>query len=268
MSKKPPIPVFKHPIIETHCHLDYLEAQALEQVLEAAHAVNVERIITIGVSPDNLSKVMDLAKHYAQVWGTQGIHPHDAKEYTADVEQHIRTNAQHPKILAIGEIGLDYHYDHSDRAKQRQAFESQLQIAIDLNLPVVIHTREADEDTAAILKNFIPQMKQRGVIHSFTSGKALAEYCLSEGFCLGFNGISTFKPAENVREIIALTPVDKILFETDAPYLTPVPYRGQTNEPKYLPFIVEKVAAVKEIAIEELLPQVWKNSVELFWEAA
>lgn len=268
MSKKPPIPVFNHPIIETHCHLDYLEAQALEQVLQAAQAVKVERIITIGVSPDNLAKVMELAQHHAHVWGTQGIHPHDAKDYSAEVEQQIRINAQHSKILAIGEIGLDYHYDYSDRTQQREAFESQLQIAIDLELPVVIHTREADEDTAAILKNFIPQMKQRGVIHSFTSGQALAEYCLGEGFCLGFNGISTFKPAENVREIIALTPIEQILFETDAPYLTPVPYRGQTNEPKYLPFIAEKVATVKGIAIEELLPQVWKNSVELFWRAA
>ncbi|WP_020561087.1 TatD family hydrolase [Thiofilum flexile] len=268
MSKKPAIPVFDYPIIETHCHLDYLEGDVLEAALQAAQAVKVERIITIGVSPDNLAKVLDLAQRYPQVWGTQGIHPHDAKEYTAEVEQQIRTNAQHAKILAIGEIGLDYHYDYSDRTKQREAFESQLQIAIDLNLPVVIHTREADEDTAAILKNFIPQMKKRGVIHSFTSGKALAEYCLSEGFCLGFNGISTFKPADNVREIIALTPQDKILFETDAPYLTPVPYRGQTNEPKYLPFIVEKVAAVKGIAIDELLPQVWKNSIEVFWEAA
>lgn len=268
MSKKPPIPIFNHPIIETHCHLDYLDAQALEQALQAAKAVNVERIITIGVSPDNLDVVVNIASQYAEVWGTQGIHPHDAKDYSAEVEQKIRTNAQQAKILAIGEIGLDYHYDYSDRTKQREAFESQLQIAIDLNKPVVIHTREADEDTAAILKNFIPQMKQRGVIHSFTSGQALAEYCLGEGFCLGFNGISTFKPAENVRDIIALTPIEQILFETDAPYLTPVPYRGQTNEPKYLPFIAEKVATVKGIAIEELLPQVWKNSMELFWRAA
>ncbi|MBK8452486.1 MAG: TatD family hydrolase [Thiofilum sp.] len=268
MSKKPAIPVFNHPIIETHCHLDYLDAQALEQALQAAKAVNVERIITIGVSPDNLDVVVNIASQYNEVWGTQGIHPHDAKDYSAEVEQKIRTNTQQAKILAIGEIGLDYHYDYSDRTQQREAFESQLQIAIDLNRPVVIHTREADEDTAAILKNFIPQMKQRGVIHSFTSGQALAEYCLGEGFCLGFNGISTFKPAENVRDIIALTPIEQILFETDAPYLTPVPYRGQTNEPKYLPFIAEKVATVKGIAIEELLPQVWKNSMELFWRAA
>ena len=266
MSQKFPIPVFKHPIIETHCHLDYLKkGQALKQVLDAAHAVNIERILTIAVSPDNLANVMQLVNEHSQVWGTQGVHPHDAKDYTAETDAQIRANALHDKILAIGEIGLDYHYDHSDRAVQRKVFEQQLQIAIELNLPIVVHTREADEDTQAILKNYLPHMPKRGVIHSFTSGKALAEYCLSEGFCLGFNGISTFKPADNVREIIALTPVEQILFETDAPFLTPIPYRGHKNEPKYLPFIAEQVAKVKRMDVNALLPQVWQNSVNTFW---
>lgn len=268
MAKKRDIPVFDHPIIETHCHLDYLEDEALDEVLASAQAANVERMITIAVSPDNLDTVMGLAQEHEQVWGTQGIHPHDASEYSDDVDEHIRRNAPHEKMLAIGEIGLDYFYEHSDREKQRGAFERQLQIAIDLDMPVVIHTREADEDTQAILKNAVQQMPKRGVIHSFTSGQALAEYCLSEGFHLGFNGISTFNKAENVREIIAITPPEKILLETDSPYLTPVPYRGRKNEPKYLPFIAEQVAQVKEMPVEELLPQVWKNSMELFFQQA
>lgn len=264
-KKKREIPVFEHPIIETHCHLDYLEGNALDEVLAAATAVNIERLITIAVSPDNLDTVMGLAQAHEQVWGTQGIHPHDGNEYSDEVDAHIRRNAPHEKILAIGEIGLDYFYEHSDRDKQIEAFERQLQIAIDLEMPVVIHTREADEDTQAILKNFVGQMPKRGVIHSFTSGQALAEYCLGEGFHLGFNGISTFNKADNVREIIALTPPEKILFETDSPYLTPVPYRGQKNEPKYLPFIIEQVAKVKEMDIEALMPQVWRNSMEVFF---
>lgn len=265
MSKKRAIPVFTHPLIETHCHLDYLQEEALLNALQAAQAVNVQRIITIGVSPDNLNSVMQLAQTHESVWGTQGIHPHDAKDYNAAVEKQICANALTPKIVAIGEIGLDYYYEHSAREIQRKVFEKQLQIAIDLNLPVVIHTREADEDTQAILQNFVGIMPKRGVIHSFTSGKALAEYCLSEGFCLGFNGISTFKPADNVREIIALTPIDKILFETDAPYLTPMPYRGQKNEPKYLPFIAEQVAQVKKLSLDTLLPRVYQNSLQVFW---
>jgi len=267
MAKKRDIPVFAHPLIETHCHLDYLEGIALNEALQAANAAHIERIITIAVSPDNLDTVMQLAQQHPQVWGTQGIHPHDADNYDDAVEAHIRANAPHEKIVAIGEIGLDYHYDFSDRAKQRAAFERQLQIAADLNLPIVVHTRDADADTQAILRDFVAHLPKRGVIHSFTSGQALAEYCLSEGFSLGFNGISTFKQAENVRDIIALTPVDKILFETDSPYLTPMPYRGRKNEPKYLPFVVEQVASTKNIDLDTLLPQVWQNSMELFFAA-
>ncbi len=265
MSKRREIPVFTQPLIETHCHLDYLEGDALNTALQAAQAVNIERIVTIAVSPDNLQTVMQLVNDHAQVWGTQGVHPHDAKDYTEIADAHIRAHAQHAKIVAIGEIGLDYHYDFSERAQQREVFAQQLQIAADLNLPIVVHTREADEDTAAILRDFLPHLSKRGVIHSFTSSQKLAEYCLSEGFSLGFNGISTFKQADHVREIIALTPLDKILFETDAPYLTPVPYRGYKNEPKYLPFIAEQVAHVKGLALDELLPQVWQNSMQLLF---
>lgn len=268
-KKKRDIPVFDHPLIETHCHLDYLKGdEAMTHAITAAEAVNIERIITIAVSADNLDTVIQIVQQQDKVWGTQGIHPHDAKDYNDGVDATIRHNAPHPKIVAIGEIGLDYYYEHSDRAKQREAFERQLQIAIDLDMPVVIHTREADEDMQAILQNFVGQMPKRGVIHSFTSGKVLAEYCLGEGFHLGFNGISTFNKAENVREIIDLTPVDKILFETDSPYLTPVPYRGKENEPKYLPFIAENVATVKQIELEQLLPKVWQNSMDLFFAKA
>lgn len=264
-SKKRDIPVFDHPIIETHCHLDYLEDDALADTIAAAQAVNIERIITIAVSADNLDTVMGITREHDIVYGTQGIHPHDANDYCDAVDQKIRDNAGDRKILAVGEIGLDYYYDHSDRAKQRNAFERQLQIAIDLDMPIVVHTREADEDTHAILQNFVGQMPKRGVIHSFTSGKSLAEYCLSEGFHLGFNGISTFKTAENVREIVELTPAEYILFETDAPYLTPVPYRGRQNEPKYLPFIAEHIGRVKNIPLETLLPLVYQNSVDVFF---
>ena len=264
-SKKRDIPIFDSPIIETHCHLDYLEGDALAETIANAQAVNIERIITIAVSADNLETVMGITREHEIVYGTQGIHPHDADGYTDEVGQQIRTNAVDNKILAIGEIGLDYHYDHCDRAKQRDAFEQQLQIAIDLAMPIVVHTREADEDMQAILQNFVGQMPKRGVIHSFTSGRDLAEYCLGEGFHLGFNGISTFKTAENVREIVELTPIEKILFETDAPYLTPVPYRGKQNEPKYLPFVAEHIGVVKNTPLEELLPKVYQNSLDVFF---
>ena len=262
-KKKRPIPVFNQPIIETHCHLDYLEGDDLALVLERATAHGVEKIVTIGVSPDNLAKVRELTKN-PQVWGSLGIHPHDASEFTADTAAEILKHGNDDKIVAIGEIGLDYYYDHSDRAVQRKVFEQQLDIAIQLNQPIVVHTREADEDMQAILKNFSAQMPEKGVIHSFTSGLPLAEYCLSEGFMLGFNGIVTFNSADNVREVLAATPLDQVVVETDAPYLTPVPYRGKPNESQYLPFIIEKVAEVKAVSVEQVLQQTYENSNRLF----
>jgi TatD DNase family protein len=267
MSKKKrrDIPHFKTPIIETHCHLDYLDQADLEITLAKSRQVGIERIITIAVSAGNLESVMKLATSSANIWGTQGIHPHEAESYTPEVDAIIRRNAGHAKILAVGEIGLDYYYDHADRAVQRSVFEQQLQTAIELDLPVVIHTREADDDTRDILKNCSTSLTRKGVIHSFTSSLALAEFCLAEGFMLGFNGITTFNSADNVRQVVAATPMTQLLLETDAPYLTPVPYRGRPNAPYYLPFIAETLAAIKEVDIEELLQQAYCNSLDVFF---
>lgn len=268
MSKKKrrDIPRFKTPIFETHCHLDYLDSDELEATLTQAKAVGIERIITIAVSPSNQNKVFELAHSSPNIWGTQGIHPHEAESYNQDVADIIRERCADERIVAVGEIGLDYYYDHADRTVQRAVFEQQLQIAVDLNMPVVIHTREADEDTRSILENFSGALSRRGVIHSFTSGLPLAEYALKEGFMLGFNGITTFNRADNVREVVAATPLDKILLETDAPYLTPVPYRGKPNSPCYLPFIAEKIAELKSCDVEHLLSKTWDNSLSLFFE--
>lgn len=267
MAKKPrpPIPRFATPIIETHCHLDYLEAEALAATLQQSRDVGIERIVTIAVSPDNLSKVMALSHAHDDIWATQGIHPHDAADFTPEVAATIADNADDPRVVAIGEIGLDYHYEHSPRKQQQAAFEAQLDIAIDKQLPVVIHTRDADDDTRAILANVSGQLPRTGVIHSFTSSLALAEFCLSEGFSLGFNGIATFNSADNVREVIAATPLEQILLETDAPYLTPVPYRGVPNAPYYLPFVAQRVADVKALDVEVLLQQAYSNSMALFF---
>ena len=267
MSKKKrrDIPHFKTPIIETHCHLDYLDQADLEITLAKSRQVGIERIITIAVSAGNLEGVMKLATSSANIWGTQGIHPHEAESYTPEVDAIIRRNAGHAKILAVGEIGLDYYYDHADRAVQRSVFEQQLQTAIELDLPVVIHTREADNDTRDILKNCSTSLNRKGVIHSFTSSLALAEFCLAEGFMLGFNGITTFKSADNVRQVVAATPMTQLLLETDAPYLTPVPYRGRPNAPYYLPFIAETLAAIKEVDVEVLLQQAYRNSLDVFF---
>lgn len=267
MSKrnKREIPVFEHPIIETHCHLDYLKENPLNVTLDNARAAGVEKIITIAVSPGNLDTVMSLIDQDDMLWGTQGVHPHDAEKYTQETGDKIRTHALNERIVAIGEIGLDYFYDNADRAIQRQVFHEQLQIAADLDLPVVIHSRDADDDTIEILKRFETSLKRKGVIHSFTSGPELAQYAIDQGFCLGFNGICTFNTAENVRDIIRMTPLENIILETDAPFLTPVPYRGKENASCYLPFVAEKVADVKNIDVNAFLPIAYANSQALFF---
>jgi TatD DNase family protein len=260
-----PIPRFSHPIIETHCHLDYLESGELAETLTAARDAGVERIVTIAVSPGNLDTVLKLSHDNDSVWCTQGVHPHEAESFTAQTGATICERMSHSRVLAVGEIGLDYYYDHADREVQKKVFEEQLQIAVDTDMPIVVHTRDADEDTRAILANFSSQLKRKGVIHSFTSGMQLAAWCLDEGFYLGFNGITTFNSAENVREVVRATPLEQMVLETDAPYLTPVPYRGRPNAPCYLPFIAEKLAELKACDVENLLAQTYKNSCKLLF---
>ncbi|KAA1171446.1 TatD family deoxyribonuclease [Marinobacter salinexigens] len=266
MSKKRrEIPVFDHPIIETHCHLDYLKDRPLEETLELSRGVNIEKVITIAVSPDNLASVRELTQAAPWIYGTQGIHPHDAESYSDEVDEEIRAHASDDKIVAIGEIGLDYFYDNADRNVQRQVFRHQLQIACDTDRPVVIHSRDADDDTIEILREFESTLSRRGVIHSFTSGPGLARYALDNGWCLGFNGITTFNKAENVRDIVRMTPIEQILLETDSPFLTPVPYRGRENAPFYLPFVAEKIAEVKSLDLEEVLEKTYNNSIRTFF---
>jgi TatD DNase family protein len=251
-------------MIETHCHLDYLKSEPLEEILRKIEESGINRVITIGVDPENLDKVRDLAHTYQQVFYTQGIHPHDARLATEVEFEKITNRSQEEKMLAVGEIGLDYHYNNSTPADQRRVFERQLEIAITQDMPVVIHTREADEDTMAILKNCASELKRKGVLHSFTSSEKLAELALDLGFYLGFNGIITFKNALNVQRIVELSPIERILLETDSPFLTPVPHRGKENAPYYLPFVAQKVAEIKKIDLEDVKRVTLKNAFNCF----
>lgn len=262
--KKRDIPRFSSPIIETHCHLDYLKAAPPEETIQKAFDHGIEKIVTISVEPDNLDTALEIAKKNDHVYCTQGIHPHDARLWTDEVEKKILSQATHEKCVAVGEIGLDYHYDNSPREKQREVFDRQLSMASELDMPVVIHSRDAEEDTMDILKNHMGTLKRRGVIHSFTSSLELAKFAIENDFYLGFNGIITFKSADNVREAVEITPLNRLLLETDSPFLTPVPFRGRENAPSYLPFVAEKMAEIKGIKVEELLPQVYQNSLSLF----
>jgi TatD DNase family protein len=264
MGKKRDIPEYSLPIIETHCHLDYLKENNPADTLQKASQFGIEKVITISVSPSNLKAVRELTHNHQNVWGTQGIHPHEAKLWEKSVEEEILEGLKEKKIVAVGEIGLDFHYNNSPRDKQIEVFNRQLEIAIKVDKPVVIHSRDADPETIESLETLSPQMKHKGVIHSFTSGPELAEKALDLGFHLGFNGIITFSKAENVRKIVEITPLEKILLETDAPFLTPVPYRGKENAPCYLPFIAEKIAELKKVSVQEVIEQTTKNALFLF----
>lgn len=252
-------------IAETHCHLDYLKAQPLEETLRQAHEAGVERFITIGVDPGNLDGVVSIAEANASVYFSQGIHPHDSKDFTDVEARKIRERSTHPKMVAIGEIGLDYYYNNSPPDVQQRVFRQQLELAVELDKPIIIHSRDADDDMIAFLKEFAPKLKRKGVVHSFSSGLALAQTALSLGFYLGFNGMITFPKAENVRDAVRLCPIDRILTETDSPFLTPVPHRGKENAPHQLVHIVAKLAELKGMSVDNMAAAAWQNAQTLFF---
>ena len=255
------------PLVETHCHLDLLKALPLEEILQRSTTEGVEKLITISAHPKSLRIVKELALKHDFVFCTQGIHPHQAKDWDTSICQNIEESLVDPlshKIVAVGEIGLDFHYDYSPRAKQQEIFSLQMELASKAHLPVVIHARKSDTEMISLLKKFAPLLKKKGVIHSFTSGVELARMALDLGFFLGFNGIITFKKAEEVREIVKFCPLERILLETDAPFLAPVPHRGKENAPYYLPCVAQKVAELKGASLEEVCHQTSANAHELF----
>jgi TatD DNase family protein len=251
-------------LIDTHCHLDYLEQAPLAQLLVDCQQLGVAKILTVGVGPDNLEQVLNISNLYPSVFGSLGVHPHHAVEYNDDVEAMIIAGCKSDKIIAIGECGLDYHYNHSPPQIQRKVFEQQLDLAIKVDLPVIIHTREADRDTIDIMKNFSQLLAKKGVFHCYSAGQELANFALDSGFYLGFTGIITFAKADNVRQIVSMTPLDQILIETDAPFLAPKPFRGRKNSPLYLPYIATELAKIINQDEEIVRQQLWKNGHSLF----
>jgi TatD DNase family protein len=251
-------------LVDTHCHLDYLADEKLAPLIEQCHQAGVSHILTIGVEPSNLGAVLNIANHHPSVFGALGIHPHHASDYSDQVEQEIIKGASSNKIVAIGECGLDYHYNHSPATVQKEVFERELDLASQLNLPVIIHTREADEDTIQILKNFSNSLPKKGVLHCYSAGEKLAQFVLDQGFYLGFTGIITFAKADNVRKIVRMTPLERLLIETDAPFLAPKPHRGRKNSPLYLPYIAQEMAVILNQNSNDLYQQLRSNTTTLF----
>ena len=246
-------------LVDSHCHLDDEKfAGDLDAVIERARAAGVERMMAIGTGdgPADLETAVRLADRYPFFYATVGVHPHDAAKATEETFAKLRDLLAHPKVLALGEIGLDYHYDFSPRDVQRAVFVRQLELARDSGKPIVIHTREAWSDTMQVLRE---HYAGAGIFHCFTGGPVEAQEGLDFGFHLSFGGVLTFPKAEPVREVARLTPADRLLVETDAPYLAPVPHRGKRNEPAFLVETVRKLAEIRRISADELAAITTRN---------
>jgi TatD DNase family protein len=251
-------------LIDTHAHLDHERFKDdVDQVIERAKLSQVQSIITVGADLASSRQAVEFARRYPDVIATVGVHPHDADSVSDSVLNEIAILAQDEGVVAIGEIGLDYHYDFSPRDVQRRVFAIQISLARELELPIVVHVREAYQDVMSILKSEHAE-DVGGIVHCFSGDREAAKDCLDMGFYISVGGILTFANSQELREIIRGLPMDRILLETDAPYLTPVPYRGKRNEPAYLVHVAEALANLKGITFDEVAETTTLNACKLF----
>lgn len=256
-------------LVDSHCHLNFPEfASDLDDVLARAQENGVGMMLTINTQLAQAKDLQVIADRYPQVFCSVGVHPHDAADYVKGYEgdtllNQIRLLAQHPKVAGIGETGLDYYYHNSPREDQISVFCDHIRASIDLDLPLIIHTRDADEDTVACLTE-VGQGKARGVFHCFSGGADLAQKALHLGFYISFSGILTFKKADALRQIAQSVPLERILVETDAPFLTPIPHRGKRNEPAFTRYTAELLANLKGLSYNAIEIATTGNFFALF----
>lgn len=257
-------------LIDTHCHFNFEDYnQDRDQVWAESQSVGVRRLIIPAVDIQTSHEAIALADKYEGIYVAVGIHPNSTAEFDEDLIPAIRELASHRKVVAIGEIGLDYYWDKSPKSQQFRAFEAQLALARELELPAIIHNREASDDTLAILEKWATDLpdslKSRpGVLHSFSGDVSIAKRALASGFYLGFTGPITYKNADEMRRVATSTPINRILVETDAPFLTPIPHRGKRNTPAYIPIIVDRLASLHNISTTEMGRYTTENAVNLF----
>lgn len=251
-------------IFETHAHYD---DDAFDKdrdfLLRQMNKEGIDYIVNIGCSMDNSRKIVEFVKKYDFLYGTVGVHPSDIDELTEKDMKELEELSKEEKILAIGEIGLDYHYDNVDKELQQRWFIAQLEIAKRRNLPVVIHSRDAAKDTLDIIKKHHNGVTP-GIIHCFSYGVEMAREYLNMGCYIGVGGVVTFKNAKKLKEVVEYTPLDRIVLETDAPYLAPTPYRGKRNCSLYLTHVAEEIAALKGVTVEEVCATTYQNSKEVY----
>lgn len=250
-------------IIDTHAHLDSRRFDRDRQaIIDNFEKDKIKAMINIGFDLESSIRGVELAKANERVYAMVGTHPHDAKTYTDEVENTYRELAKEDKVVAIGEIGLDYYRDLSPREVQKEVFIRQINLAKELDLPIIIHSRDAFEDVYEILSTHAQGMKV--LLHAFSESWEVCQRYLKLGFKMALGGVVTFQNAKKTIRVAENIPLDALMLETDAPYLTPHPYRGKRNEPKYIHFVADKIAEIKCIPVEELKEAAYKNTVEFF----
>ena len=255
-------------LIDSHCHLDYDYAPKTEaDLVREAGLAGLSHLITIGTDMASLPKLAAISERHANVFHTVGVHPHEAVTFLDGDIELLRAASAHPKCRAIGEIGLDYHYDHSLPDVQKKVLELQLELALSVKQPIVIHSREAEPELLEALKRYavrVPNGAPVGIIHCFTGTQGFGQACIDLGFYISFSGILTFKNAEDLRVCARAFPLSQILVETDSPYLAPIPFRGKKCEPSMVKLTAQKIAEVKGIPLEEVAKVTTANAKQFF----
>jgi len=260
-------------LVDTHCHLDFnVFDESREAVVEASKEAGVKRIVNPGVDLESSRRVVDLADKWDLVYAAIGVHPNDAESWTDNTVRELRSIAEHPKVVAIGEIGLDYYWKKTTPSFQKRVLRSQLELAAELNLPVILHSRDSNSDLLDMVSDWFVELgtigsalvHHPGVLHSFSGNEAEANRAFGSNFFIGIGGPLTFRNAPQLQALVSQVPLDRLLIETDAPFLSPHPYRGKRNEPARVRLVAEKMAALKQMSVEEIALRTTENAKLLF----
>lgn len=249
-------------MIDTHTHINCIDDFSIDEILKNASDNGVEKLIVPSAYASDIDIVAELASKYENVYGLLGVHPSEVKDWTDDLIDKIKECAKSPKIVGIGEIGLDYYWDKSFNDLQKEVFIKQINLANELNFPISVHDREAHKDSFDILTKF--NKNSIVIMHCFSGSVEFMHECVKQGWYIAIGGVVTFKNAIKMKEVAKEVPLDKLLIETDAPYLTPVPYRGKTNQPAYVKYVAEEIANLRNTSFEEINEQTTKNAKLVF----
>lgn len=249
-------------MIDTHSHINFEDyKENFDIFIEDLKKNDIEKVIIPGVEPSAFNEIISLCEKYDMLYGAIGIHPSEFQTFNKTSKEAIYKLLSHKKVVAIGEIGLDYHYGADTKLQQKEVFTQQLEIAQELQVPIIIHDREAHEDTFNLIKNFDIKTV---IFHCFSGDAEFAKKCVDNGYYIAIGGVVTFKNAKELKEAVKIIPEDKLLLETDAPYLAPVPFRGKLNTPAYLKYIAEEIALLKGVSAEEIKQQTTINAKRIF----